>query len=77
MKVGDHTIPQVTWFKYLGSIVQNVREIEADVTHHIHVGWLKWRKALGVLCDKKVPLKMKGKFYRTAVKPATLYGTEC
>ena len=25
----------------------------------------------------KVPLKLKGKFYQTAVRPALLYGTEC
>jgi len=29
------------------------------------------------LCDKKVPLKLKGKFYRTTVRPALLYSTEC
>ena len=29
------------------------------------------------MCDKKVPLKLKGKFYQTAVRPALLYGTEC
>jgi hypothetical protein len=29
-----------------------------------------------VLCDKKVPLKLKGNFYRTEVKLAMLYGTE-
>jgi len=29
------------------------------------------------LCDKKVPLKLKGKFYRTAVRPTLLYGMEC
>jgi hypothetical protein len=28
------------------------------------------------LCDKKVPLKLKGKFYRTAVRPTMLYDTE-
>ncbi|KAH1222093.1 ATP-dependent DNA helicase Q-like 4A [Glycine max] len=38
---------------------------------------MKWRKASGVLCDAKVPIKLKGKFYRTAVRPAILYGTEC
>jgi len=77
VKVGDHTKPQVTWFKYLGSVVQNDGEIEADVTHHIQVGWLKWRRASHVLCDKKVPLKLKGKFYRTTVRPSVLYGTKC
>jgi len=72
VKVGDHIIPQVTWFKYLGSIVQNDGEIEADISHRIQTGWLKWRSASDVLCDKKVPLKLKGKFYRTAVRPALL-----
>ncbi|KAH1239114.1 CRS2-associated factor 2, chloroplastic [Glycine max] len=52
-------------------------EIEGDVNHRIQAGWMKWRKASGVLCDAKVPIKLKGKFYRTAVRPAILYGTEC
>jgi len=77
MKVGDHIIPQVTWFKYLGSIVQNDGEIEADVSHRIQAGWLKWRRASCVLCDKKVQLKLKRKFYRTAVRSSMLFGTEC
>jgi len=77
VKVGDHIIPQVTRFKYLGSLVQNDGEIEADVSHHIQDGWLKWRRVSRVLCDKKVPLKLKGKFYRTTVRPTLLYGTEC
>jgi hypothetical protein len=77
VKVGDHIIPQVTQFKYLESIVQNDGEIEADVSHRIQAGWLKWRRASRVLCDKRVPLKLKGKFYRTAVRPAMLYGTKC
>ncbi|KAH1214992.1 Craniofacial development protein 2 [Glycine max] len=52
-------------------------EIEGDVNHRIQAGWMKWRKASGVLCDAKVPIKLKGKFYRTAVRPAILYRTEC
>jgi len=67
----------VSGCQYLGSLVQNDGEIEAGVSHRIQAGWLKWRKASCVLCDKKVPLKLKGKLYRTAVRPALLYGTEC
>ncbi|KAF3621096.1 hypothetical protein FXO38_31983 [Capsicum annuum] len=32
--------------------------------------------ALGVLCNKKVPPKLKDKLYRVAVRPAILYGAE-
>ncbi|XP_070007264.1 uncharacterized protein [Nicotiana sylvestris] len=53
------------------------RAIDEDVTHRIGVGWMKWRLASGVLCDKKVPPLLKGKFYRAVVRPAMLYGTEC
>lgn len=77
VKVGNHIIPQIIRFKYLGSIVQNDGEIDRDVNHQIQAGWLKWRRALFVLCDTKVPLRLKGKFYRTSVKPMMLFGTEC
>lgn len=35
---------------------------------------MKWRLAFGVLCNKKIPLKLKGKFYRMIVRPSLLYG---
>lgn len=37
---------------------------------------MKWRLASGVLCDKKVPPKLKSKFYRVVVRPILSYGTE-
>jgi len=63
--------------KYLGSIIQKDGEINRDVNHKIQVGWLKWRSAIGVLCDRNIPLCLKGKFYQTAIRLALLYGTEC
>jgi len=63
-------------FKYLGSIIQKDGEIDSDVNHKIQAGWLKWRSTTGVLCDCNIPLYLKGKFYRTAIRPALLYSTE-
>jgi hypothetical protein len=64
-------------FRYLGSMLQKNEDIDEDVSHIIKASWLKWRQASGVFCDPRVPLKLKGKFYRTAIRPTMLYGAEC
>ena len=64
-------------FRYLRSVLQKNGDIDEDVRHRISAGWLKWHQAFGVLCDRKVPQKLKDKFYRTAILPAMLYGAEC
>ncbi|KAH0454565.1 hypothetical protein IEQ34_016489 [Dendrobium chrysotoxum] len=74
--LSDQVINKCTSFRYLGSIVQSDGEIYGDIISRIQVGWLNWRNASGLLCDRKVPLKFKGKFYKM-VRPAMLYGTEC
>jgi hypothetical protein len=70
-------VPKKDTFHYLGSMLQKDEDIDEDVSHKIKVGWLKWHKASGVLYDPRVPLKLKGKFYRTAIRPAMLYEAEC
>lgn len=50
--------------------------IDANVTHKVResrsnsVG-----RSVGVLCNKRMPIKLKSKFCRTVVRPAVLYGT--
>ncbi|KAM1087697.1 hypothetical protein ACFX2B_013050 [Malus domestica] len=77
VRIGDQEIPKSDRFRYLGSILQNNGELDGDLNHRIQAGWMKWKSASGVLCDRRMPLKLKGKFYRTAIRPAMLYGTEC
>jgi hypothetical protein len=60
-------LPKKDTFRYLGSMLQKDRDIDEDVSHRIKVSWLKWHQAYDVLCDPRVPLKLKGKFYRTAI----------
>ena len=75
--IGDQILSPKESFRYLGSVIHNSGRIDDDVTHRIGRGWAKWRAASGVLCDRKVPFKLKGKFYRVAIRPAMLYGSEC
>ena len=63
-------VPQKDTFRYLGSMLQKDGDIDEHVNHRIKARWMKWRQASGILCDKVVPQKLKGKFYRTAVRPA-------
>jgi hypothetical protein len=70
-------VPKKDIFRYLRSILQKDGDIDEDLSHRIKAGWLKWRQASGVLCDLRVPLKLKGKFYRTTIRSAMLYGAEC
>ena len=70
-------VPRKGTFRYLGSMLQRDGDIDEDISHRIRAGWMKWRQASGILCDKRVPQKLNGKFYRMVIRPAMLYGTEC
>jgi hypothetical protein len=63
--------------RYLGSMLQSDRGIDEDVSHKIRTGWMKWRQTSDILCDKKVPNKLKCKFYRTTIRPTMIYDVEC
>ena len=52
-------------------------DIKEDVAHRIKARWMKLRNPSRVLCDKRIPIKLKGKSYRTSIRPAMLYGTKC
>jgi len=69
--------PKVDKFKYLGSIIQQNGDIDGDIIHRIKVGLQKWKYSSVVLCDKRLPLGLKGKVYCMVVRPAVLYGSEC
>ncbi|GKA06757.1 retrovirus-related pol polyprotein LINE-1, partial [Tanacetum coccineum] len=75
--IGDRILQPKESFRYLGSVIHKLGRIDEDVAHRITTGWTKWRAASGVLCDRRIPLKLKGKFYRVTIRPAMLYGSEC
>ena len=42
----------------------------------VQAGWNGWRRTPGVVCDRRVPARVKAKVYKVAVRPAMLYGLE-
>uniref|UniRef100_A0A8I6YAQ5 Reverse transcriptase domain-containing protein n=1 Tax=Hordeum vulgare subsp. vulgare TaxID=112509 RepID=A0A8I6YAQ5_HORVV len=77
VRLGGQVVPERDTFRYLGSMLQKDGDIDEDMVHRIKAGWMKWHQASRVLCDKRVPQKLKGRFYRTAIRHAMLYGAEC
>jgi hypothetical protein len=77
VRLDGQVVPKKDTFRYLGLMLQKNEDIDEDVSHRIKADWLKWRQASVVLCDPRVPLKLKGKFYRTAIRSAMLYGAKC
>ena len=76
VKMQGEEVAKVEDFKYLGSTVQSNGECGREVKKRVQAGWNGWRRMSGVICDRRVPARVKGKVYRVAVRPAMLYGLE-
>ena len=76
LKLQREKVKRAKNFKYLGSTVSSDGRCEEEVRRRIQVGWMSWKKMSGVLCDKKLSARVKGKMYKSAVSPVMLYGME-
>ena len=69
-------VERVKTFTYLGSTLAEDGELDAEVTHRVQSEWKNWKRVSGVLCDRRMNVKIKGTVYRTVVRPALMYGAE-
>ena len=76
VRLDGEVIKSVDGFKYLGSTITVDGSEEREVTRRIQAGWKNWREVSGVLCDRRMPVKLKGKVYKRVVWPAMIYGME-
>ena len=76
LEIDMENLKEVESFKYLGSVLNNSGSMEREIGNRIQVGWTSWRKCAGVMCDKRMSMKLKRKIYTTVIRPALIYGAE-
>ena len=76
VKMEDTKVPRVKEFTYLGSTVQESGGCERKVKKRVQAGWNGWRRVSGVICDRRLPARVKGKVYSSLVRPAMVYKLE-
>ncbi|KAG5621407.1 hypothetical protein H5410_006625 [Solanum commersonii] len=77
--MGSHQRLEFSLFPFavvMDKLTRHIQEIDNNVTYRVGATWMKWMLASDVLSDKKVPPKLKGKFYSMVVRPTLLYGAE-
>ena len=52
---------------YIRSMIHKYGEIDEDLNYRIRIGWMKWRNISRVLYDRRIPIKLKGNFYKTTI----------
>ena len=67
-------LKQVDCFKYLGTVMETEGGSNNAVKQRVKSAWMKWREMSGVICDRKMPKKLKSKIYKSVLRPVMLYG---
>ena len=76
IELGGKILNQRDSFVYLGGAVCGDGKTEGEVRRRVQAGANTWRAVEGVMADRRVSKRLKGKVMSTCVTPACLYGTE-
>ena len=63
-------------FKYLGATLAENGDLDTEMTHRLQSGWKNWKRISGILCDRRISFRVKGKIYKTVVRLAMVYSAE-
>ena len=56
-------------FKYLGSTVETSGGCGREVALRVKAAWQKWKEITPVICERRMPIKLKTELYTTARRP--------
>ena len=57
-------------------MVQEIGSCERKVKKRVQAEWNGWRKVSGVIYDRRLPGRVKGKVYSSVARPSMVYGLE-
>lgn len=78
IEYNKNKLGEVEGLKYLKSELKKDGGFKEDMKYIIKCGWTKWSELLNILCNKRIPIRSKSKFYKTLlVRAAMMYGSEC
>ncbi|XP_063872421.1 uncharacterized protein LOC135106914 [Scylla paramamosain] len=72
----SHVELEVDRSKYQGSAISVDGNEDKEVTRRMQARWRSWRDVSGVLCDRKMAVKLKGKIKKTVLRPAMTCGAQ-
>ena len=67
VKMQGQKLKKVQEFKYLGSTIQRDRGSNKEIANRIQAKWNAWLRITGILCDRKVQDKLKGRLFMSIV----------
>ena len=63
-------------FKYIGASVEETEGMTTEMSQRVSAAWGNWKRCSGVLYDRRMPVKLKGKVHKAVVRQALLHGAE-
>ena len=76
VKILGEELQRVLRFKYLGASVEETEGMTTEISQRVSAAWGNWKRCSGVLYDRMMPVKLKGKVYKTVVRQALPYGAD-
>ncbi|VDO87500.1 unnamed protein product [Heligmosomoides polygyrus] len=76
-KVNGTELAGTSALKYQGSAIASDGRLMVDVNTRVSAAWTRWRSLTGVLCDKKMPERLKSKIHQTVVRPIAVHSLKC
>ena len=76
IKIQGENLERMNTFKYLGATLAENGDLDTEMMHRLQSGWKHWKRISGILCDRRISFRVKGKIYKRVVRLAMIYGAE-